>query len=320
MKCLITGISGFAGSHLAERLLADDWSVYGLVRPDEFLGHLEPIRDRISLLLGDLTQPDSLDAIIAGTAFDVIFHLAGESSAHKSFHQPVLFFEVNVLGTVKLLEAVRKTGSKARIVLVTSSEIYGLVLPEHLPVTEETCFKPESPYAVSKVTVHYLGYQYFHNFGIPIIEARAFNHIGPRQSLGFVVPDFSAQLARIRLRLADPVITVGNLASKRDFVDVRDVVRAYHLLAMHGHPGQAYNICSGIAVSIREILERLIRIAACPVTVVQEPSKMRPSRMPEIRGSNARIAAAIDWRPQVSLDQSLTATLDYWLDQVGRTH
>ncbi|MBN2382302.1 GDP-mannose 4,6-dehydratase [bacterium] len=312
MDVLITGISGFAGSHLTELLLQEGYTVFGLIRPGENVTNLQSCLDKIHLVYGDITDRASLDAIMNRHSFGSIFHLAGEASAQKSFSAPELFYMVNILGTINLLEAVRHVQMHPRILLITSSEIYGFVQADQLPLQENTRFHPESPYAVSKTTVHFLGKQYYRNYGMQIIEARAFNHIGPRQALGFVVPDFCSQIAAIINTRREPVLSVGNLDDKRDFVDVRDVVRAYKMLSECGTPGSAYNICSGQSVAIRTILDNLIALSGEPITVFPDSTKMRPSRMPEIVGDNTKIQSEMNWLPKLSLVQSLADTLQYW--------
>jgi len=312
MRALVTGISGFAGSHLAEHLLSKRDNVYGLVRPDEDLTNLSSFLDHITLKKGDLTDQNSMNRVLAEVEPDIIFHLAAEASAHKSFQQPLLFFEINVLGTVRLFEAIKTNKLSPRTVLVTSSEIYGYVTPQEIPISEGTPFRPESPYAVTKVSVHYLGYQYFHNYGLQIVEARAFNHIGPRQALGFVVPDFCAQISDIVASGKEALVRVGNLEERRDFVDVRDVVRAYRMLAERGTAGAAYNICSGKSHKIRTVLEYLIEISGEKIKIEIDPQKMRPARMPEIRGNNHKIVDEIGWQPLYNLKKSLGEILSTW--------
>lgn len=314
MKCFITGISGFAGSHLAEFLISKGYNVNGFIRPNENLANLNNVIDNISLKIGDLCDRDSLFKSLLQVQPKYIFHLAGEASAHKSFQFPNLFYEINVIGTVNLLEAVIKAKINPRIILVTSSEIYGFVKPEQMPLKETTSFHPDSPYAVSKVTLHYLANQYYRNYNLDIVEARAFNHIGPRQLPGFVVPDFCKQIAQIIQGKKKPAIYVGKLDDKRDFVDVHDMVRAYYMLALKAIPPQAYNICSGKSVAINHILNELIRIAGIPVKIIKDPQKMRPSIMPEIRGDNSKIIEEIGWQPKITLEESLTKSLDYFIE------
>jgi len=315
MRVFITGICGFAGSHLAELCLKEGCHVSGLVKPAEDTSHLENVKNDIHLYEADLTDKQTLMVIFKNLGVDAVFHLAAETSAHKSFHFPEAFFTVNVLGTINLLEAIRGAGISPRILLVTSSEIYGFVTPDQLPINERASFHPESPYAVSKITVHFLGKQYFRNYGLPIIEARAFNHIGPRQAKGFVVPDFCSQIADIRREKQEPVIRVGNLTEKRDFLDVRDVVKAYKMLVTGGSVGSAYNICSGFSISVNTVLDTLIKLSGTTISIEHDPLKMRPSRMPDIRGDNNKIRQTIDWKPAYHLETSLTDTLNYWLNR-----
>jgi len=320
MKALITGISGFGGSHLTEELLSCNYTVFGMVRPDEDLTNIYHLQSDLKLEIGDLKDGDSLKTIMSSVKPDMVFHLAAEASAHKSFEEPLHFFEINVMGTIRLLQAIRDLDPFPRVVLVTSSEIYGYVTPEEIPISEEQKFRPESPYAVSKVTVAYLGRQFFRNFNIPIIEARAFNHIGPRQTRGFVVPDFCEQIAKIKMGYKEPVIEVGNLSEKRDFVDVKDVVRAYRMIAERGIPGEGYNISSNKSVDIETLLKTLIAFSDKKISVVQDPNKMRPSRMPEIRGDNSKIKNELGWEPTINLNSSLAKSLEYWQKRIDELH
>ena len=181
--------------------------------------------------------------------------MAGQASVGDSYHNPGLTIDVNVKGSVNVLEAARQRPSMPLTLIVTSAEVYGYLTESDLPVVETTPFAPVHSYAVSKVAVHYLGQAYFHTYGVPVVEARPFNHIGPRQRPGFVVPDFASQIAAISLGQREPVMRVGTLTPRRDFTDVRDVVRAYELLAQKGQPGEVYHICSGQAHSVQEILD-----------------------------------------------------------------
>lgn len=312
MNIFITGISGFGGSHLTELLLRKDHRIYGFVRPEENLENISHVLDDVTLLYGDLLDEGSIFHAIEECHPDIVFHLAAEASAHKSFIVPIQFIDINVSGTVRLLESIRKSKATPRIVLVTSSEIYGLIQPEELPVDETAPFRPESPYAVTKVTVSFLAYQYYRNYGLAIIEARAFNHIGPRQALGFVVPDFCSQVAEIELDKRKAEISVGDLKDKRDFTDVRDVVEAYYLLAMKGEPGQAYNICSGESYKIEEILNKIINLSSRRITVVRDQQKVRPSKMPEMKGTHKKLVTKTGWQRKYSLDESIGDTFLYF--------
>jgi GDP-4-dehydro-6-deoxy-D-mannose reductase len=206
-----------------------------------------------------------------------------------------------------------------RTLIVTSSEVYGYLTKEQLPVKEETPLAPLHTYAVSKVATHYLGQAYHRTYGVPIIEVRPFNHIGPRQRTGFVVPDFASQVAAIISGQREPRMLVGNLTPRRDFTDVRDVVRAYELLAQHGEPGQIYHICSEKAYPIQDVLDGLLALCDRPVRVEADPKRMRPSKMPVLLGSAERLRAQTGWTPRIPLEQTLSDTLAYWSQMLKAT-
>jgi GDP-4-dehydro-6-deoxy-D-mannose reductase len=314
MRVLITGIAGFAGSHLAERLVAAGHRVFGTQLPGEGLTNLTGIQGEIEMVRCDVTQrSDVLDAIQAAEP-DWVFHLAGQASVGDSFHNPGLTIDVNVKGTVNVLEAarLRPEGRRPRTIIVTSAEVYGFLDEEDLPVRESAPFAPVHTYAVSKVAAHYLGQAYYRTYGVPVIEARPFNHIGPRQRRGFVVPDFASQVAAIMTGKKEPVIRVGNLTPRRDFTDVRDVVRAYECLAAEGQPGQVYHICSERAYAVGEILEGLLAHCDQPVRIETDPRLARPAKMPVLMGSAERLRQETGWVPRIELAQTLADTLSYW--------
>jgi len=318
LKVLVTGITGFAGSHLAEFLLLKGYTLFGISRPLEETKNLSGFEDKIQLHQVDLLDSETIERIIAKVNPDVAYHLAGEASVHQSMGKPVDTIQVNVIGTVNLLEAARRLARKPRVLLVTSGEVYGSVRLDELPVTEDSPLRPLHPYATSKVAVHYLGYEYYNAHHIPIVEARAFNHVGPRQRLGFVVPDFAKQLAEIILSRRGNEIKVGDLSVKRDFVDVRDVVRAYWLLTEKGKPGEVYNVCSGNSYSIQTILHMLISLSGAQVSVTVEKEKLRSSSIPVMRGSYEKIHRELGWSPEIPLEQSLNDTLEYWIESLKK--
>jgi GDP-4-dehydro-6-deoxy-D-mannose reductase len=219
---------------------------------------------------------------------------------------------VNVLEGARL----QADGKRPRTVIVSSAEVYGFLTEEALPVRETTPLAPVHTYAVSKVAAHYLGQAYHHTYGVPVIEARPFNHIGPRQRRGFVVPDFAGQVAAIIAGKKKPVIRVGNLSPRRDFTDVRDVVRAYELLAKLGKPGKVYHICSERAYAISEILDGLLGHCDQPVEIETDPRLARPAKMPILLGSAERLRDQTSWEPRISLEQTLADTLNYWRQMV----
>jgi GDP-4-dehydro-6-deoxy-D-mannose reductase len=310
MRVFITGATGFAGSHLVELLLEHDHQILALVH--EATSHQDlPAHDLIQPVVGDLLDPDELARAVAAARPDVIFHLAGQAYPARSWIEPAQTIAVNTGGTANLLRAAAEYGHP-RVVVVTSAEIYGPISTGDLPLTESTVPHPRHPYGVSKLAAGELARAYWERYKLPVVEARPFNHIGPRQAAGFVVPDFASQLAAIRLGRAEPIIRVGNLAPERDFTDVRDVARAYWRLAEQGHPGEAYLICSGQPVSIRHLLDLMIDLSGVSVEVQTDERRINPVDIPCLYGSFAKIERDSGWHPQIPLRQSLADALDDW--------
>lgn len=314
MRVFITGATGFAGSHLVDSLLADNHQIFALVHKQS--SHQElPSHPALTPVMGDLLDPALLEAAIAQAKPDVIYHLAGQAYPARSWHNPALTVAVNTGGTVNLLQAAVVFG-RPRVVVVTSAEIYGVVSPQALPITETSLPRPHHPYGVSKYAAGQFVSLYRQHYDLPVIEARPFNHIGPRQSLGFVVPDFASQLAAVKVGQKPATISVGNLDAERDFTDVRDVVRAYRCLAEQGEPGETYLICSGQPVSIRHILHTLIALSGLDIEIHYDATRMRPSDTPRLYGSYRKIKEATGWQPQIALRQSLNDALDDWVARV----
>jgi GDP-4-dehydro-6-deoxy-D-mannose reductase len=318
VKALITGISGFVGSHLAEYLLAHtDWRIAGTVfGPDHNIRHL---CDKLDLYPAELSHLPVVEFILDRARPDVVFHLAAMAVTGRSWKDPAATLQTNVSMQVNILQAVVNLDRPCRVFVVGSSEEYGSVPGDLLPVGEETPFRPMNPYAVSKVGQDMLGLQYYLSHGLDTVRVRPFNHIGPRQSLGFVTADFASQVAHIEVGLQEPVMRVGNLDSERDFTDVRDVVRAYHLLAMKGQSGQVYNVGSGQPHAVREILDILLAHSKVPIRIEPDSERMRPSDVPRIVCDYSRLHACTGWRPKIGLEHSLQDVLDYWRAVVQNT-
>ncbi len=315
MKVLITGISGFSGSFLAERLLEQGQLVCGLSKSPTDIENVVDILGRMEVQAADIRDAAKVGNVVAEIQPDIIYHLAAEASTHRSLQNPVDTVATNVMGTLHLLEAARRLKKAPRVLLVTSAEIYGTVQPEETPVIETSPLRPLHPYAFSKVAVHYLAFQYYETYQLQVIEARAFNHIGPRQTLDFVVPDFAYQLAEIKVGSRKNKISVGDLSAERDFCDVRDVVRAYQLIAEQGKPGEVYHVCSGSAHSIQEILDILLSFCDVEVEVVVDKEKIRPVKMPLIVGSLEKIRKELGWQPGIPLRESLLSAFEFWLEK-----
>ncbi|UCG24226.1 MAG: GDP-mannose 4,6-dehydratase [Chloroflexota bacterium] len=313
MRTLITGATGFAGSHLVDMLLSEGHQVFGFVHPAS--SHQPwPKHERFLPVEGDLLDLQSLNEAFELAKPAQVFHLGGQASPGRSWLDPAGTLAINTGGTANLLHAAQSFG-RPKVLIVTSAHIYGKIHAEDLPLSEVTPPAPEHPYGVSKLAAALLAPVYWRRYGLPVIEARPFNHIGPRQTPGFVVPDFASQVAAVKLRQSKAEIRVGNLDVERDFTDVRDVARAYHLLAKSGQPGHSYLVCSGTAVSIRLILDTLIELADCPVTIVTDPDRMRPAENPRIVGSYQKLQNETGWKPTISLRQSLDDTLADWLER-----
>lgn len=314
MRALITGISGFVGSHLAEYLLEHtDWQVAGTVYGPE--DNIEHLRDRLELYPAELSELETVTSVIEQAKPDYIFHLAAQPLVSLSRRDPWATLANNIRLQLNILEAVARLGSTTRILVVGSSEEYGLVQPDELPIKETNPLRPTSPYAVSKVAQDMLGLQYHLSHKLFTVRVRPFNHIGPRQRLGFVAPDFARQIAEAEAGLQGPVIQVGNLEPQRDFSDVRDVVRGYHLLITQGEPGEVYNLGSEQARSVRELLEKLMAMSKVPITIEQDPERLRPTDVPVMVSDCTKIRGQTGWRPRISFEQSLQDVLDYWRER-----
>ncbi len=300
------------GSHLAELMLGLGNEVNGLDVPGSNKANISHLKDRIAHFECDLREPATVKSILKDTAPDIIFHLAGQSSVMESWKDPEGTKSSNVDSQVNLMDAVMELKTKPSIHIACSSEEYGAVAVERLPITEEHELKPLSPYAESKVEQERTALKYVKEHGLKIVRTRAFNHIGPRQSGSFAIPSFAKQIALIKKKKAEPVIMTGNLNAKRDFTDVRDVAKAYWLAATKGVPGEVYNVCSGRSVSLKDILSMMIAISGVHVEVRRDPSKARPSEIPDNRGDSTKFRKATGWAPEIPLEQTLKDILEFY--------
>lgn len=312
-KVLITGITGFAGSFLAEHLLdLGDYEVSGTFLSEKSIENVAHIKEKLELVQVDLMNKDAIDSLVAAKKPDYVYHLAALSSPGKSFGDPMGTITNNIAAEIHMLEAVRTHNPQAHILITSSGDIYGKVAPENLPIDEDTPFNPTNPYSVSKIAQDYLGLQYCNSYGLDIIRVRPFNHIGPRQALSFALSDFAKRIVDIENGVTLPVLKVGNLTAKRDFTDVRDMVRAYVLLMEKGAKGDVYNIGSGVSHTLQEMVDIMQAKAKIPFTLEEDPSLMRPSDTPELVCDNTKMKKLTDWRPQIPLEQTLKDILDYW--------
>ncbi len=317
MRVLITGFTGFVGSHLAETLLEKGGhEIFGLYRWRSRMENVAHLLDRVQLIEGDIADAAAVRRALEISRPDWIFHLAAQSFVPTSWTSPAETLEVNVRGQINLFEGVRSLGLSPRIQIACSSEEYGLVREDELPITEDNPLRPLSPYAVSKVTQDLLAYQYHRSYGLDVVRTRGFNHTGPRRGRVFVCSNFAHQVASIEAGLQDAVIRVGNLEARRDFTDVRDMVRAYVAALERGEPGAVYNICRGEAFSVQRVLDLLLEMSQLDVSVEADPERMRPSDVPVLLGSPERFRAVTEWQPRIPFEQTLRDLLDYWRDRV----
>lgn len=331
-----------AGSHLAEYLLGmDGVEVYGMVRPRSRMDNLEDLAaagklnaldgecitseamlaalvrpGRANLIEADMADAFSMKKLIGAVLPDRIFHLAAQSFVLASWHYPAQTLDTNVMGELNIFEAVRDAGIDPLIQIAGSSEEYGLVLPNEVPMKETNPLRPLSPYAVSKVTQEMLAYQYHKSYGLRTITTRGFNHTGPRRGHVFVTSNFARQIARIEKGLQPPVMMVGDLTSKRDWTDVRDTVRAYWLTLEKCTPGEVYNIGSGNSRAVQEVLDILVSLSDVRIDVKQDPARMRPSDVKILWADPSKFQAATGWRPEIRFEKTLEDLLDYWRKRV----
>ncbi len=313
-KILITGISGFVGGFLAEHLVKtqNENTIIGTYLVKPHVSFLDGISQKPELYQVDLIDQQEVHGLIKQIRPDIIYHLAALSSPAESFKNPAQTISNNINAQINLLEAVRKNNlTETKILIVSSSEVYGVIDPSDLPVDEDTPLRPVSPYGVSKIAQDYLGLQYFNAYHMGIYRVRPFNHIGPGQSPHFVVSSFARQIAEIEKGKKEPVFTVGNLHAKRDFTDVRDIVVAYALILHGGKAGDVYNVGSGVVHSISDILDILLSMAKIKITVKVDEALFRPGDVPEIVCDNKKIKT-LGWKPTIPIEKSLSDTLEYW--------
>ncbi len=298
MRVLVTGSKGFVGHWLIAHLQDQG---------DEVIGLDAEV---------DITEPAGLKEAVVSAAPDAICHLAALSSVGASWGASQPTYEVNTVGTSNLLDAALACNRRPRVLVVSSSEVYGKVSPADLPLAEDRPFAPVSPYAASKAAAEMVGLQAWLGSGLEVVRARPFNHTGPGQRPDFVVPALAEQVAAALLGGADRLVT-GNLEARRDISDVRDVVRAYRRLLVDGAAGEVYNVCRGEAVSISHVAERLLALAGADLPIVVDPARVRPVEIPELRGDRRRVERATGWRPEIPLDDTLRDVLAFWQRQAG---
>ncbi len=307
-KALIIGAAGFVGNYLIDHIQKNCiWSITVTKMKHEKVSWTGvDIRDL------DILNIDEVKALIDDIHPDYIFHLAAQSSVALSWKNPGLTVDVNIKGSLNVLDSIRELNVTPSVLLIGSGEEYGHVKETEIPIDEDNTLRPGNIYAVTKACQNMIGSIYASAYGMNVMMVRAFNHIGPNQMPVFVVSDFCKQIVEIENKLREPILKVGNLAARRDFTDVRDVVRAYVLLAEKGEPGETYNVGSGSAVSIKEILNKIIEFSKIPVIIEVDPQKLRPVDVPIIEADITKLKKCTGWIPEISLETTLQETLEYW--------
>jgi GDP-4-dehydro-6-deoxy-D-mannose reductase len=294
VRAFVTGGHGFVGPWLCR--------------------HLAAAGDEVAIAEVDVTDGPAVRRAVAEAAPEVVYHLAAQSSVHDSWDAPAATFTVNALGTVQVLGAVQASAPAARVLLVSSVEVYGIVEESELPLREGAPFRPATPYAASKAAAEMAGIQAHLGWGLDVVRARPFTHTGPGQTPRFFVPDMARQIVEAAGNGVTALRT-GNLTVRRDLLDVRDVVRAYRLLAERGTPGDVYNICSGRSVALDRVVRRLLDLDGSALEVTTDPARLRPVDLPDLRGDPGHLHADTGWQPELTLDQTLADVLDYWRER-----
>lgn len=311
-KALIIGASGFVGPYLAAQLSGESgMKVYATKLPQ---GELDDIQAEVCNL--DIMNKEEIVDLLYKIRPDYIFHLAAQSSVAVSWKNPGLTIDVNIKGSVNVLDAVRELYYKPRVLLIGSGEEYGHIRPGETPISEDNHLRPGNLYAATKVCQNMIAKIYTTAYDMELIMVRAFNHIGPKQAPIFVVSDFCKQVVEIEKGVREPVMMVGNLKAMRDFTDVRDVVRAYALLVEHGKAGETYNVGSGHAVSIQDVLDLIISQSSAEVEVKVDPNKIRPVDVPIIEADTTKLREATGWERKIPLEQTIRETMDYWRQHI----
>jgi len=316
LRILITGLSGFAGNHLIEYLSREENHIFFGIDLEKCSKKLGIGTSQLMEEKADLTDGAIADNMIERFKPDQVYHLAAQSSVKRSWEDPIGTFRSNVFGGINLLESIRKRKPGAGILVICTAEEYGRIKSSRA-IKESDKIYPKNPYAVSKSAMDFISTMYHGAYGLNIMVARSFNHIGPGQSEGFVCSDFARQIALIEAGTQKPVIYVGNLDSSRDFLDVRDVVRAYWHIMNRGKPGEVYNVCSGKAVKIAALLDILISLStASNIEIRIDKNKFRPIDIEKIFGDNNKLISETGWQPEHMLEESLKDTLNWWRKEI----
>jgi len=309
-KALITGITGFVGSHLTESLLADGVAVAGLARAPQWAAGAEHLADRVKVHVVELSDAEGLSQIVRNEQPTEIYHLAGLASVPVSIREPALAWQVNFLGSQNMYAALEQEAPSARLLSVSSGTVYGKPPSALGPIHERTPFNPTTPYSQSKLAADLLGLQWAHERGLPVFVVRSFNHIGPRQQGEFALADFAQQIAAAEGG-ASALLRCGDLSVSRDFLDVRDVVRAYRTLMDRAEPGEAYNLASGETHTLQSLVNRMIAESKTKFEIVQEASRLRAEDPDVIRVDTTKLRRRTGWAPTIPIEQTLRDVLDY---------
>jgi len=298
VRALVTGAGGFVGTWLSAHLRSAGDDVVEIDREI------------------DVADGPALRQAVADASPDAIYHLAALTHVGRSWDEPAEVLRVNVLGTAEVLAAARSLPRAPVVLVVSSAEVYGAVDPARLPIGESTELAPLTPYAASKAAAEHVALQAWRGFGQPVVVARPFNHVGPGQAPAFAVSALARRIVEAR-RAGATSLSVGSLDTSRDFTDVRDVVRAYRLLVTRGRPGSVYNVCSGRAVAIADVVQRLLELSGTRLELVTDPSLLRPAEIPVLEGDNSALRATTGWSPAISLDETLRDVLSWWQERLG---
>ncbi|MBI5472941.1 MAG: GDP-mannose 4,6-dehydratase [Ignavibacteriae bacterium] len=321
MRVLITGIDGFVGSHAAELILRSGAEVHGTIIKGSDARNLAHVRTRLTLHEVEISDTHQVQALISQVAPERILHIAGQAFVPNSLQNPMETFQTNVMGGLNILEAARQlqasSGQKRSVLVVSSSEVYGRSAAGQAAITEATSISPSNPYAASKASIDLIAQQYAQSFEVDVIVVRPFNHIGSRQNPIFVVSNFAKQFAEIASGKREPVIYTGNTSVKRDFTNVRDVVRAYWMLFDRNSTEVVFNVASGVPIAISDILQQLQAISETNVRVESDPERVRDYDVPVVVGSHDRLSQATGWTPQVPLHETLREVYSYWVHQMS---
>ncbi len=313
-RWLITGADGFVAGHLLPHLLEQETNaqVFGMVWCDAPQDSWPEVHPRLHVVPGEMTDAHSIAQVVDQAQPEIILHLAAASSVAQSWQDPEPAYRANILGQLHLLEAARSMNSTPTVVIASSAEIYGRDGHDGIAITEAAPLRPRSPYAVTKATQDLQAGQYHAAYGLPTIRLRLFNHTGPGRPPHFVASSFAKQLAKIERGLHEPVMHVGNLEVARDFTDVRDIARAWRLAALHGRPGEAYNVCSGRPTSIRRLLEILLEETSINVDVQTDTALLRTGEIKSLFGDHSLFSKTTGWQPEIPLEQTLADLLQWW--------